>query len=130
MVEVYGEGSALALLPHLLRGLKVKDESAGGGVSGGNKGISEQRLGDEGSKSGEGCEEAFNVSLFDGTRMKGVAFGSDKGCGEVFEEDGQVEAVGDSDVGDDVQVVLTLVGRDDEGVGFELGMGRVDVRLE
>ena len=49
-----------------------------------------------------------------------------EGGGEVLEEEREVEGVVDVEGGEDVEVVLDLIAADEQGVGFEDGVGGVD----
>jgi hypothetical protein len=55
------------------------------------------------------------------------AVGGDEGGGDVFEEEREAEVVGDADGDEGVEIVLCGVSADDDGVGFEDGVGGEDI---
>ncbi len=82
--------------------------------------------GGEGFDFREGCVDGVEVLLFDGTGVDLFTIDSGEGGGEVLEEEREMEPVVDAEGGKDVEVVFgTLIG-DDDGVGFEDGVGSVN----
>ncbi len=66
--------------------------------------------------------------MLDGAGGRGEsAVGGDEGGGDVFEEEREAEVVGDADGDEGVEIVLCGVSADDDGVGFEDGVGGEDI---
>lgn len=124
MVEVHGEDGVVAAGPDGGGDGKVEDDEAFDGLAGVDAGFAEEERGGLGggqfSEGGEAGVEIGEVSSFDsaGGGLEGAVRGNE-GSGEVLEEKGEAEAVGDADGDEGVEVVLHLVAADDIGLGFE-----------
>jgi len=126
MVEVDVEDGGAAMVPDLFGDGEVEEDHAFGGLAGTDHGVAEERFGGEGFEGGEGGVDVLEVGLFDGAGGDLFAFGGGEGGGEVFEEEREVEAVVNAKGGEDVEHVLGALVGDDDGVGFEDGVGGID----
>ena len=126
MVEVDVEDGLAAVVPDLFGDGEVEEDHALGGLAGGDHGVAKEGFGGEGLEGGEGGVDVLEVRLFDGAGGYLFAFGGDEGRGEVFEEEGEVEAVVNVEGGEDVESVLGVLVGDDDGVGFEDAVGGID----
>jgi hypothetical protein len=126
MVEVDVEDGGSAVVPDLFGDGEVKEDHAFGGLAGADHRIAQERFGGEGFEFGKGGVDVVEVTFFDGAGGDLFAFGGGEGGGEVLEEEREVEAVVDAEVGEDVEIVLYALVGDDHGVGFEDGVGGID----
>src|ERR1700744_3625056 len=122
MVEVDVEHGVAAMVPYSLGDGEVEQDHALGGLTWGDHGVAEEGFGGEGFEVGEGGVDIFEVALLDGAGGDLLAFCGGEGGGEVFEEEREVEAVVDAEVGEDVEVVFGVLVADDDRVGFEDGV--------
>lgn len=130
VIEVDVENGGSAVVPHILGDGEVEEDHAFGGLAGVDHGLAEEGFGGEGLEGGEGGVEVGEVVFFDGAGGDLFAVAGGESGGEVFEEEGQVEAVGDAEGGEDVEVILTLIVADEDGFAFEDGVGGVDGGVE
>src|SRR5271156_517204 len=126
MVEVDVEGGGAAMVPDILGDGEVEEDHALRGLAGTDHGVAEKGLGCEGLEPGEGGVDVVEVELFDGAGGDLFAFGAGEGGGEVLEEEWEAEAVVDAEGGEDVKSVFGVLVADDDGVGFEDGVGGID----
>ena len=84
--------------------------------------------GGEFADGGKAGVEVFELGVLDGAGggLKG-AVGRNEGGGDVFKEEREAKAVGDADGDEGVEIVLRGIVADDDGIGFEDGMGGEDV---
>ena len=126
MVEVDVEDGGAAMVPDFFGDGEVEEDHAFGGLAGADHGVAEEGVGGEGLETGEGGVDVLEVELFDGAGGDLFAFGGGEGGGEVLEEEREVEAVVDAEGGEDVESVFGVLVGDDDGVGFEDGVGGID----
>ncbi len=126
MVEVDVEHGVAAMVPDFFCDGEVEEDHAFGGLAGADHGVAEQGLGCEGPEAGERGVDVLEVELFDGAGGDLFAFGGGEGGGEILEEEREVEAVVDAERGEDVESVFGVLVGDDDGVGFEDGVGGID----
>jgi hypothetical protein len=126
VVEVYVEDGGAAMVPDLFGDGEVEEDHALGGLAWADHRIAQEGFGGEGLEGGEGGVDVLEVELFDCAGGDFFAFRGGEGGGEVFEEEGKVEAVIDSQGGEDVEGVFGVLIGDHDGVGFEDGVGGVD----
>ena len=126
MVEVDVEDGCAAMVPDLFGDGEVEEDHAFGGLAGADHGVAEERFGGEGFEAGKGGVDVVEVALFDGAGGDLFAFGGGEGGGEVLEEEREVETVVDAEGGEDVEIVFGVLVGDDDGVGFEDGVGGID----
>jgi hypothetical protein len=126
MVKVDIEDCGAAMIPDLSGDGKVEEDHAFGGLPRANHRVAEKGFGGEGFESGKGRVDILELGLFDGAGGDLFALGGGEGGGEVLEEEREVEAVVDTEGGEDVESVLGVLVSDDDGVGFEDRMGGID----
>jgi hypothetical protein len=126
VVEVDVEDGGAAMIPDGLGDREMKEDHALGGLTGADHGVAEEGLGGERFEFGEGGVDVGEVALLDGTGGGLLAVGGGKGGSEVFEEEREVETVVNAEGGDDVEVVFGVLVADDDGVGFEDGVDRIN----
>jgi hypothetical protein len=126
MVEVDVEDGGAAMVPDLFGDGEVEEDHAFGGLAGTDHGVAEERFGGEGLEGGEGGVDVLEVELFDGAGCDLFAFSGGEGGGEVLEKEREVEAVVDAEGGENVKGVFSALVGDNDGVGFEDGVGGID----
>ena len=132
MVEVEGEDGVGAGVPDLSGDREVEDDVALDGPVRVDAGLAEEERGGLGggefADGGEAGVEVFKLRVLDGAGggLEG-AVGRDEGGGDVFEEEREAEAIGDADGDEGVEIVLCGIVADDDGIGFEDGVGGVDI---
>jgi hypothetical protein len=126
MVEVYVEDGLAAMVPDLFGDGEVEEDHTFGGLAGTDHGFAEQRFGGEGFEGGEGGVDVVEVELFNGAGGDLFAFAGGESGGEVLEEERKVEAIIDAKSGEDEEGVFGVLVGDDNGVGFEDGVGGID----
>jgi hypothetical protein len=126
VIEVYVEDGGAAVVPDVFGDGEVEEYHALGGLARADHGIAQERFGGEGLEGGEGGVDVVEVKFFDRAGGDLFAFCGGEGRGEVLEEEREVEAVVDSQGGEDIEGVFGVLIGDDDGVGFEDSVGRVD----
>jgi hypothetical protein len=126
VVEVDVEDGGAAAVPDFLCDGEAEEDHSFGGFAGTDHGLAKERGGREGFDFGEGGIDVVEVLLLNGAGRDFFAVGGGEGGGEVFEEEGKMEAVVDAESGEDVEVVFSALVGDDDGLGFEDGVGGVD----
>jgi hypothetical protein len=116
VVEVYVEDGLAAMVPNLLGDGEMDEDHAFGELAGADHGVPEERFGREGSETGEGRVDVFEIGLFDRAGGDLFAFSGGEGGGEVLEEEREVEAVVDAKSGEDVECVFNVLIADHDGV--------------
>ena len=132
VIEVEGEDGVVAAVPDLGVDREVEDDVAIDGLVGIDAGLAEEKRGGLGGgelfKGGEAGVEVVELGVLDGAGgglERAVA--RDEGCGDVFEEERKTEAVGEANGDEEIEVILRGIVADDDGVGFEDGVGGIDV---
>ncbi len=126
MVEVDVEDGGAAMVPDLFRDGEVEQDHAFGGLAGADHGVAEEGIRRERLETGERGVDVFEVELFDSAGGDLFAFPCGEGGGEVLEKEREMEAVVDTERGEDVESVLCMLVADHDGVGFEDGVGGID----
>jgi hypothetical protein len=126
MVEVDVEDSGAAMIPDVFGGGEVKEDHALCRLAGADHGFAEEGLGGEGLEVGEGGIDVLKVLLFDGAGGDLFAVGGGEGGVEVLEEEREVKAVVDAQSDEDVEDIFRVLVGDDDGFGFEDGVGGND----
>src|ERR1700720_502166 len=101
VVEVDVEDGGAAVVPYGLGDGEVEEDHAFGGLAGVDHGLAEEGFGGEGLEGGEGGVEVGEGVFFDGAGGDLLAVAGGEGGGEVLEEEGEAEAVGDAGGGED-----------------------------
>lgn len=109
MIEIHVQGRDAAVVPGLFGDREVKEDHTLGGLAGVDHRFAEKRRGGEGLDCGKGDVDVGDLVLFDGAGIEDLAVAGGEGGGEVFEEEREVELVVDTEGGEDVEVVLSLV---------------------
>lgn len=102
VIKIDVQDSRFAVVPCVERDREVEENHAFCGVVGVNEGFAKQGLGTHLPESGKGGVNTFEVRLFGSAGFDLFAIGGGEGRGEVFEEEGQVQAVSDANRGEDV----------------------------
>ena len=126
MVEVDAENGGFAVLPGVEGDREVEQDHSLGGVAGVDEGLAQEGFGAKGFHGREGAVDGRDVLLFSSTGVELLSVGGGEGSGEVLDKEGQIEAVGEAQGGEDVEIVLGPAGADDHGVGSEDEVGGID----
>jgi hypothetical protein len=126
VIEVYVEDGGAAVVPDVFGDGEVEEDHALGGLARADHRIAQERFGGEGLEGGEGGVDVVEVEFFDCAGGDLFAFCGGEGAGEVLEEEREVQAVIDSQGGEDVEGVFGVLIGDHDGVGFEDSVGGVD----
>lgn len=126
MIEVNVEDGGAAMIPDLFGDGEVEEDHAFGGLAGADHSVAEEGIRRERLETRKRGVDVLEVEPFDSAGGDLFAFRCGEGRGEVLEEEREMEAVVDTERGEDVESVFCVLVADHDGVRFEDGVGGID----